>query len=270
MLECFGCSSRHYVTAILVEGTSVSLWYYDRVAIFRTHTFNFDEARNGARLLAIALYALDQADMKHSGFNPHVYQFFPPSDPTTSVTKACIKVLERPPLDNEMLTLCFHFPQINPSQIDYVFQIQEILSKYRAIVGRGTFVAAVQVYEMGKSIRRDHHVIKTSWQYKSRKSEGNILALLRKTIPAWAKCLPDPLFHTTYTGAQLDIPRSWIQLLEMDAGKPIMDRDMHILVSCRYKNIWEADNVEEFKKIFLDCVECKCIILRYHLAILML
>ncbi|KAF8959300.1 hypothetical protein BDZ97DRAFT_1705268 [Flammula alnicola] len=38
--------------------------------------------------------------------------------------------------------------------------------------------------------------------------------------------------------------------------KAIQGRDLHVLVSNLYAPLWEAKNVEEFKRVFLDCVEC--------------
>ncbi|KAF8899477.1 hypothetical protein CPB84DRAFT_1847691 [Gymnopilus junonius] len=255
ILECFGSSNRHFVTGILAEGTRISLWYFDRVAVIRTQTFQLDDAAHGAQFLALALYALDQADMSHSGFNPHIYEFTAPSDHEIPVTEACISPLERP-AHEESTSLCFRLPKQAPTQKDYIFQIKKFLFKYRGIMGRGTLVAAIQIYTMNECLYRDHCVIKLSWQYTSRQSEGGILAALRKAIPAWTNNLPNPIFHATYNSAELGIPRSKMELTEVDSTKPIKDRDLHVLVSDMYKNLWEADDVEEFKRIFLDCIEC--------------
>lgn len=35
------------------------------------------------------------------------------------------------------------------------------------------------------------------------------------------------------------------------------DRDLHIIVTPAYTDIWKARDVDEFKKAFLDCLECK-------------
>jgi len=40
--------------------------------------------------------------------------------------------------------------------------------------------------------------------------------------------------------------------------KEVQGRDLHILVSTFCHNLWEVRDIEEFKRVFLDCLECKC------------
>ncbi|KIM37096.1 hypothetical protein M413DRAFT_423958 [Hebeloma cylindrosporum] len=91
-LECLGASSRHYTTGIFIDKYSVSLWCYNRTAIFRTEVFKWNK---NVQFLALVLFALAQCDMKHAGFGPNVHQFTPPQsdDP---VSASAIVPLQRP------------------------------------------------------------------------------------------------------------------------------------------------------------------------------
>ncbi|KDR70456.1 hypothetical protein GALMADRAFT_1350349 [Galerina marginata CBS 339.88] len=43
---------------------------------------------------------------------------------------------------------------------------------------------------------------------------------------------------------------------ELEKLEKIKDRDLHAVVSERYFKLWEAESIEEFKRAFLDCLEC--------------
>ncbi|KDR70433.1 hypothetical protein GALMADRAFT_76151 [Galerina marginata CBS 339.88] len=212
-LECLGCLGRNYATGIFIDRFTVSVWYFDRVAVIRSVGFNLDTPE-GARYLALCLFALDQCSMQQAGFDPHLHRFIPPTSSNSPVTEACIETLDRA-TTMENGQLCFRFPKKpTDDRPDFVFQITEVLFSYRAIVGRGTLVAATCVYILNECLYRDHYAIKLSWQYPVRKSEGDILTKLRDTLPYWKRHLPDPLFSAEYTADELGIPRSKMELQE--------------------------------------------------------
>ncbi|PPQ97335.1 hypothetical protein CVT26_006569 [Gymnopilus dilepis] len=250
VLECFAGLNHSFVSGILVEGLKITLWYFDRVAVVRSRTFQLDERPQD---LALVLYALDQADMAHCGFDTNIYRFSIPSDPKAPIVEACLVPLERPPAREEVV--CFHFPH-KADTLDYVFQIKDVLYKYRGLVGRGTFVAAVKAYLMNQCLYRDHCVLKLSWQYTGRTSEGDILTTLRQAIPAWQKHLPNPIIHQTFTAAETGLPRLEMTLETAEGRTAPKERDLHVLLSDEYQKLWKARDVVEFKQIFLDCLEC--------------
>ncbi|KAF8974396.1 hypothetical protein BDZ97DRAFT_1751205 [Flammula alnicola] len=256
-LECLGVSSRHYATGIFIDKSSVSLWYYDRTAVIRTVNFDFNE-ESGASSLGIALFALSQCNMTQAGFDPNLYTFVEP-EPGMPIMALNILALEKPQATEAKL--CYKFPP-HTSDVQFVFPILEVLSVYRGIIGRGTFVASVYVGVIGKVLQKSLHVLKISWQYEKRKHEGEIVDHLHKAVgPYWKRRLPVIAFHDVYTAKEVNLPRSKMKdILEIMpipvGGEPIQNRDLHILASRHYKNLWEAENVEEFKCVFLDCLEC--------------
>jgi hypothetical protein len=57
---------------ILVDGFIVGLWCYDRTAVFRFTTFDWNKGK-GISHLALTLFTLSQCSMKNAGFDPNVY-----------------------------------------------------------------------------------------------------------------------------------------------------------------------------------------------------
>jgi hypothetical protein len=53
------------------------------------------------------------------------------------------------------------------------------------------------------------------------------------------------------TAEEMRSPRRLMQLLYSD------DWERDLIVMKRYKGLWDAKDVDEFKDIFVDCVECE-------------
>ncbi|CAA7261251.1 unnamed protein product [Cyclocybe aegerita] len=262
-LECLGDSSRHFTTGIFIDGTSTGLWYYDRAAVIQTVPFDFD-TEAGARLLAVSLFALSQATLRQVGFDPHVYEFKRPEDGQV-VTKANIVALDRPQPESKKPSLCFQLSRKlvteggRESFEEIIFVVNKVLYTYRAIVGRGTYVAAGVLAQIGAVLSNVPRVLKLSWQYPFRTHEADILDRARSRLPEyWHKHLPQTYFNAVYTSEKLELPRTKLKdvLKEPNPEKPILDRSLHALVTKLYGRLYEAASVEEFKQIFLDCLEC--------------
>ncbi|KAF8954465.1 hypothetical protein BDZ97DRAFT_1865083 [Flammula alnicola] len=156
-------------------------------------------------------------------------------------------------------SICYRFPK-SEGKPDYVFPVSKVLATYRGINGRGTYVASVYAGRVGSKLRNSLYALKMSWQYISRTHEGDLLQKVRATLPPyWQKRLPNPLFYAKYTSEELGLPSSKMKSILEDPNAPdnvIQGRDLHVLVSNLYAPLWEARDVEEFKRVFLDCVEC--------------
>ncbi|KAF8954455.1 hypothetical protein BDZ97DRAFT_1865056 [Flammula alnicola] len=156
-------------------------------------------------------------------------------------------------------SICYRFPK-SEGKPDYVFPVSKVLATYRGINGRGTYVASVYAGRVGSKLRNSLYALKMSWQYISRTHEGDLLQTVRAALPPyWQKRLPNPLFYAKYTSEELGLPSSKMKSILEDPNAPdnaIQGRDLHALVSNLYVPLWEAKNVEEFKRVFLDCVEC--------------
>ena len=55
------------------------------------------------------------------------------------------------------------------------------------------------------------------------------------------------------TADAMHLPRKLMQLLYPDHW----ERDLHMITMKRYKGLWHAKDVNKFKDIFVDCVECE-------------
>ncbi|CAA7266418.1 unnamed protein product [Cyclocybe aegerita] len=183
------------------------VWYYDRGAVIRTDKFDFSKP-DGPPKLAVGLFTLSQANMKQAGFDPFVHEFKTPEDGKN----------------------------LDDKSKDIIFVITKVLHVYKAIIGRGTYVAAGFLASI-----------------------GSLLSMPR--LPAyWNSHLLELVFDAQFTSEQLGIPRQKLRdnglLKDPDPEDTIQDRGLHILVSGLYKKLYEAASVEEFKQIFLEYLEC--------------
>ncbi|KAJ3505823.1 hypothetical protein NLJ89_g7215 [Agrocybe chaxingu] len=264
-LECLGDSSRHFTTGISVDGTTMTLWCYDRSAVIRTVEFDFSSVEDkGPQLLAASLFALSQANMKQAGFDPFIHEFVKPTD-GQPVLESHIVPLDRPKLESGNPSFCFRFTKVTVqagkvSTQEIIFLVTGVLSTYRAIIGRGTYVAGGMIVQIGTALSDILYIIKLSWQYAIRQEEAELIKRVRGRLPDyWQQFLPEVHFNALYSSEELGLPRSQLkELLSMpeEGEEPIQDRGLNVLVSRLYRNIINASSIEEFKTIFLDCLEC--------------
>ncbi|CAA7261222.1 unnamed protein product [Cyclocybe aegerita] len=250
-LECLGDSSRHYTTGIFIDSTSVNLWYYDRSAVIRASKFQFntEENNHGTKLLAVALFALSQATMKQSGFDPFVHRFIEPKNGVV-LQEHHIKAITIP-LSIRSKT-CFRFSKNGE---DLIFVVDKVLYTYSSIIGRGTYVASGKRASIGSALGEISNVLKLSWQLQVRHAEAELLRRIRGRLPDyWHRHLPAVRFSAVYKPEELGLPRSKLKEV-LKARKEIQERDLHVLVTDLYHKLHEAADVEEFKRIFLDCLE---------------
>ncbi|CAA7261237.1 unnamed protein product [Cyclocybe aegerita] len=252
-LECLGDSSRHYTTGIFIDSTSVNLWYYDRSAVIRASKFEFSAGENnhGTKLLAVALFALSQATMKQSGFDPFVHRFIEPKNGVV-LQEHHIKAITIP-LSIRSKT-CFRF---NKNGEDLIFVVDKVLYTYSSIIGRGTYVASGKQAYIGSPVGEIPKVLKLSWQLQVRHAEAELLRRIRGRLPDyWHRHLPAVRFSAVYKPEELGLPRSKLKEVLKPTRKEIQERDLHVLVTDLYHKLHEAADIEEFKRIFLDCLEC--------------
>ncbi|KIM39465.1 hypothetical protein M413DRAFT_191595 [Hebeloma cylindrosporum] len=253
-LECLAASSRHYATGILIDGFTVSLWCYDRTAVLRSASFDWNKGE-GVSQFALTLFALSQCSMKDAGFDPNVYHLEIPEGEDALIDASSVTEVTTP--TKTMEGLCFRYPP-TLGMPDYVFRIQKILYTYRAIIGRGTFVASVRAAIVGATMKEDLFALKQSWQYQAREQEGRMIGKLYERLPEyWKKRLPEVIFYAKFSAGDLGLPHTQLDAVTADCSvEGAQERDLHVMVSRLYQNIWMAKDVEEFKRVFLDCLEC--------------
>uniref|UniRef100_A0A8H7XZA7 Fungal-type protein kinase domain-containing protein n=1 Tax=Psilocybe cubensis TaxID=181762 RepID=A0A8H7XZA7_PSICU len=248
-LECLYAGNRHYVTGIFINGVTFRLWYYDHSGPMRTVSHDFSQPSGTANLAAV-LFALSQSNMKQAGFNPYIYCLAGKLD--VPIQTSTVIPLTKP--WPKMKDLCYKFTEGNK---EHVFAIHRYISRYRGINGRGTVAAQVRHALIGEMFSPNLYVLKMSWQFPNRKHEGEIISHLRKVLPDWHDHLPDPLFYTKITAEELAMPKYNVYNAMKDSATPpsnhIDDRDLHVIATNRYKHLWEASDIEEFKQAFIDC-----------------
>ncbi|KAH9484451.1 hypothetical protein JR316_0003933 [Psilocybe cubensis] len=254
-LECLFVGNRHYTTGIFIDGFFIKLWYYDRSAVMCTEAFNFSTP-SGTIDLALVLFTLGQCNMQQAGFDPYLHQITLPNN-GQFIEPQSVTPLLRPHSDDTQL--CYKFPDPT-SPNDRVFTVHKTISQYKGIIGRGTTAIVGKLGSVGGVLSDNLHVLKMSWQYSTRRHEGDIIQHLRKALPAWIDHLPDPVFYTTVSGDDLGLPSRTMRRILEESNRTSLDskndRDLHVIVTNRFKNIWQAKDVDEFKRIFLDCLEC--------------
>ena len=253
-LESLFAGNRHYTTGFLVDGIEITIWYYDRTAAMSCVSFDFTTPE-GITNLALSLFALSQCNMRQAGFDPYLYHFTATSHGEVITAIHVVPVI-RPTADFK--GLCYRFPGAE----DLVFVIKEIISRYRGVNGRGTFVAIVNKVVIGSPVLDVDYAIKLSWQENTRTHEGDIISKVRAAIPGWCDYLPDPVFKHTIRAADVDLPRAHIRQSLLKEGRAdkaleLEDRDLHVFVTNRFQKLWKVDSVDEFKRVFLDCLECE-------------
>ncbi|KJA17741.1 hypothetical protein HYPSUDRAFT_1005903 [Hypholoma sublateritium FD-334 SS-4] len=256
-LECLYTGNRHYVTGFFIDGVNITIWYYDRTASMHCSSFDFTTPE-GIVNLGLGLFALSQCNMKHSGFDPFLHRFTSPPCGQPILPDA-VTTLVKPEVD--MTKLCYKFPLLGCE--DRIFAVKEVLYRSPSLNGRGSFVTVINEGVVGDTLCETDYILKLSWQESTRCHEGDILARLHRAIPGWSDHLPIPIFHAKIDAADIDLPRTRIRKLLREENitdhlkaLEFPDRDLHIFVTNRFKHIWEAESVGEFKRIFLDCVEC--------------
>ncbi|TFK37136.1 hypothetical protein BDQ12DRAFT_667335 [Crucibulum laeve] len=261
-LECMAVPTRYYTTGILLIGFTISLWYYDRAAIIRTRSFDFHDS---PEYLGLILYAMSHATLQQAGFDPHLHKLPPPADAAiekvpggATVEKSfditTLTQLDIPPKTYENLYI--KLPSKIENKPPAVFKLigDDALYKYRGLIGRGTMVYHVSQLDDNNGWRNDL-ILKLSWQIRVRTPEGNIIKILREKIPAFKDHLPDVKYSALYSSKDdLKLPRT--QMEELKIPPKFEERDLHVLSTTMYKKLWEVKSIEEFKRVFIDCVEC--------------
>lgn len=240
--------NRQYTAGFFIDGLNINIWYYDRTAAMRCVSFDFTTPE-GVKRLALSLFALGQSNLKLAGFDPCLYRLTsPPSG--HAITAEYVDPVDRPEVN--VRKPCYIF-------FSQVFVNKELSSRFRVINGRGTLVLVVSKVVIDSALSDTDDVLKLSWQEPARTNEGDIITKIRAALPG--RCLPDHLFYTKITANDTALPRTQIRevLLEegnIDKALELDDCDLHF-VAKRFKKLSSVRSVDEFKRVFLDCLECE-------------
>ncbi|KAJ3538974.1 hypothetical protein NMY22_g4948 [Coprinellus aureogranulatus] len=252
--ETLASSSRYYVVGLVIDRLDVTVCYFDRFLVSCVASFSFEAEPSK---LALLLYAMNQCDRLHAGFDPHLRHSC--SDGAEAKADKLSEV-DLPPEDG-VVGSCFEYtvpkPEAPSTEGDppLCFRVSEVIRRPDELIGRATAVYKVHLRLPDGAFSPDPHVYKLSWPLKDAPSEIDVVKALKGKLPKEAHDhFPDFLFTTTFTAHDLKLP--WLRFgLNLAEGNH-QNRELRGMLGKYYHKLWEAGSVENFKQAWLDCVEC--------------
>ncbi|KAK0185044.1 hypothetical protein F5146DRAFT_1144760 [Armillaria mellea] len=223
--QCTAATYRMHVCLISLQGADMTLHYYDPMGPIRSVPFNIIKRSED---LLLVIWAMCNRLRTQAGFNPFKYN-------TTGEWKESQSVFEDCDTKEERVFVTTDEP---------LFISGELL-------GRRTLVLPV-TDALGRIL-----VLKFAWVLcNSSVSETEIIKEILRLAPEIKKHLPDLQFSCVYdSDTDLRLPLFALPPLE-DEQEYCWRRDLLITVTTRYHHLWTARSLQEFKKIFIEIVEC--------------
>ncbi|KAH6901571.1 hypothetical protein BKA70DRAFT_1568397 [Coprinopsis sp. MPI-PUGE-AT-0042] len=268
-MGCLSSTYRLFTTGIFINNYNITLFYYDRMLVLQSKTFNFLE---DTAAFALAVYGMYLSDRQNRGANPFLRPWSiltPPKDITDEMKEDLAFPIE------DMVGAFFEFPlrptamlvvdgKLSPVVLDplnkspdYIsFKINDIVHAPIGLIGRATGVYGCQPtlpHQIAPPINFSVG-LKLSFQSRLRKvSEQDIVATLLERISPWKDHLPEIVYSDKFSAEDLALPWAVLSLPELQG----MDlRDLHVIASRLYQPIWEVKTAQDFMKIWIDCIRC--------------
>ncbi|KAK0444692.1 hypothetical protein EV421DRAFT_1734961 [Armillaria borealis] len=223
--QCTGATYRMHVCLMSLQGADMTLHYYDPMGSIRSVPFNTIKRSED---LLLVVWAMCNRLRTQAGFNPFQYN-------TAGEWKESRFVFEDCDTKEERVFVATDEP---------LFISGELL-------GRRTLVLPV-TDALGRIL-----VLKFAWVLcDSSVPETKLIKEILRSAPEIRKHLPDLQFSRVYdSDTDLHLPRFALPPLE-DEREYCWKRDLLITVTTRYHHLWTARSLQEFKKIFIEIVEC--------------
>ncbi|TFK19410.1 hypothetical protein FA15DRAFT_760052 [Coprinopsis marcescibilis] len=274
-IQCLSSSSRIWTTGLSINKLHVTVSYYDRMLLLQS--VEVDIATQPS-VFAVLLYAMYRSDRRGTaGYSPFLRPWSVLT-PKEDITEEMQQMLQYPVED--FIGSFFEFPCVTEIlekneqgedvkkiiQVSNSFRIEEVLFAAQALTGRATIALGTKALLRAIAwMPRElvDLVLKISWQpeIEGRDAECDIIDHLHKKLgPEWHDHLPDVSFSAIYSPEDLNIP--WLDipdvraLLKEEKLSGYMRRSLHVIASRPCKKLWEVNNVDEFMKVWIDCVKC--------------
>ncbi|OCH84500.1 hypothetical protein OBBRIDRAFT_829444 [Obba rivulosa] len=238
---------RSYATVVLVQTTTVTIWYCDRVGLIISQPFDFVKDPHYLALLSAALVT---ADLPHFGVLPFLH--FPDSKYTT-FRGAVFKLETAKDADGEDL----------PGGVE--FAVNETSSRTLhngfGAVGRGTAVLPLKIPPalMVRLGSEDPNAMaKVAWPLIERPAEASLIKIIRSKLKGHAKGsnylrhVPEVICFTEHTMRDLGLPRDKMRHAMLPDGH---ERICRIMVVKTYLPLRMVNSIDEFKTIFIGVVQ---------------
>ncbi|TFY60413.1 hypothetical protein EVG20_g7422 [Dentipellis fragilis] len=221
--------NRRFVTGVLVQDKSLSLWYFDRTGFIKSEDLPIFEEPELFVLVSVALF---RCDPRHLGYEPLIQ----PRPPNSSALPP-----SRIPRSNFRITP-WSMAKRRMRSIKFGVSGPALYVQY-GMTGCGTVVLLIKTLH-------ECHLVATHLK------EDELIRDLRKTVqPRWQGHLPDLKFSLTIDEADAQLaflPQT--HLTGMYGVSPPEPRVLRILATPRYHYLRDARSLDEFKSVFLDII----------------
>ncbi|PBK91765.1 hypothetical protein ARMGADRAFT_1081184 [Armillaria gallica] len=223
--RCMSATYRMHVCLMSLQGVDMTLHYYDPMGSIRSVPFNIIERSED---LLLVIWAMCNRLRTQAGFNPFQYN-------TAGEWKESQFVFEDCDTKEELVFVATDEP---------LFVSGELL-------GRRSLILPV-TDALGRIL-----VLKFPWVLgDSSVPETELIKEILRLAPEIRKHLPDLQFSRVYdSDTDLHLPQFALPPLEDERGYR-WKRDLLIAVTTHYHHLWTARSLQEFKKIFIEIVEC--------------
>ncbi|TEB16004.1 hypothetical protein FA13DRAFT_1747320 [Coprinellus micaceus] len=258
--QALASTSRYWVTGLIFDSFKVTACYFDRFLVTSTTPFYFDE--NPERL-ALVLYAMAKCDRMHAGFDPRLHRQPYLSPQTTTGEPNCQQELPVKDIVGSFFQYPGSIDSVVSSQpaLPVIFKVCEVIRRPYGLVGRGGAVYKVRLRLPSGALSEEALAYKLSWASKKRPSEIDIVRLLKERLPSESHVhFPDLIFTTSFTAEDLHLP--WLRLGLNLTSDNHEERVQEGMLGRLYGKLWEVGSIENFKKVWLDCVECHFLALK--------
>ncbi|CAL1698455.1 unnamed protein product [Somion occarium] len=234
---------RNYATGFLVEETSMSLWYVDRMGLVKSRSF--DIFRN-PQLFLLVIAALHFANRAQLGMNPLIE--FPPGV-FQSYDRAVLRLpraVDHAKEPVEELTFGLRITKAKPLVVAY------------GALGRGTTIIPVKAQGRARELfGSENLVVKMSWQPINREdTEDQLIRVIRRKLGKrkktrrYLKHIVDLKCSLDLTDAELDLPRA--SMMVPEAYEPRLFR---VLILREYLPLEYVRSLDDFRRIFIAAVK---------------
>ncbi|KAK7695971.1 hypothetical protein QCA50_000610 [Cerrena zonata] len=235
---------RTYAFGYLLQDTSMSLWYIDRMGIASSKSF--DIFRN-PELLLLVVSALYFSDHHALGFNPLVEY------PKGATHEGAILKLPLPLAIGDEGTK-------SPSPVEFDLRVSSDtpLVVAHGALGRGTTVIPLRARGSAKKLWGDENlVVKLSWPSVDRKSEADIIRIVRKKLGehdkarVYVRNIVELKCSSEISAVDLKLPRAF-----MDLPEPSEPRVwLRALVMKEYLPLECIGGLDDFKLVYIYVFE---------------
>ncbi|KAI0915248.1 hypothetical protein AcV5_005414 [Taiwanofungus camphoratus] len=239
MNEMLSHGIRSYASGFMINNTTVTLWYGDRMGIVLSKPFDFIEE---PYMLLLAVAAVTSANHTRLGICPFL-KF--PSGAYDSYSDVKLEVDDGLAFDADERPLQkLTFDVDNTRRISVEF----------GAVGRGTTIVPIKATGAAATLfGQDDLVAKMAWPSKERHPEDKFIRVIRQKFQQegsrWLKHIVDLKCSITRRLDEMDFPRIRMQnLFDYE------ERVFRIMVMKKYEVLQLVGGAEEFKQIFVDVV----------------